>query len=278
MNYYSLVQKNFLTVWILILLTMALVLILTLTGCEKQGTDVISASEIPKETPKANVSENITTANASKNVSSLPSSDASSNKDLKLKSIMASTVYPKQYEDFEISFTVENPGKEKIDKFEYSLKITKQGVSGETLAKSSFEESTEAIPAGGKIKIRKEYSLSDLGAYSIEIKLDPDNKIKEKDEANNKAVADITVIKPTGSTANNSDNEGPAPKPSGTCVDTDGGKVYTKKGKCTDQGMYIAGFNDFCTSDTKIIELYCKEGECVQEEHSCVCEEGACSS
>lgn len=282
MNYYNLVQKNFLIVWILVLLSVALVLMLTLSGCGKQGTAVISAKEIPNETakaePKANVSENrATNTTAAANVSTA-ASDSSSNKDLKLRSILSSTMYPKQYVDFEISFNAENPGKEKIDKFEYSIKITKQGVSGETIIKSDSEESTESIPAGGKIKIRKEYSLSDIGTYSIEVNLDPNNKIKEKDETNNRAVTDVTVVKQTGSATNTSANELPAPKPSGNCVDTDGGKIYTKKGKCTDQGSYIAGLNDFCISATKIIELYCKEGECVQEEHNCVCAEGACSS
>jgi hypothetical protein len=65
--------------------------------------------------------------------------------------------------------------------------------------------------------------------------------------------------------------------PSGTCTDTDNGKVYTLKGTCTDNAAYSAGFHDFCSSNTKLVEMYCKEGQCVQEEHSCVCVEGACS-
>lgn len=274
MNYYNVVQKNFLTVWILILLTMALVLILTLTGCEKQ-TQVISveeataeeaaaAEETPQETPSSNETEEEPAE---------PQSDLTSKKDLRVKSIILSTIYPNPGESFEATITVENTGTEDITSFEYLINVYK----GAVLEKSTRQDYAAKLGAGSAAKIRQDYFFPDMGDYVLEVKLDPSNNIKEKDESDNMKTADFSVIAQTSSSSGSDADEGPSPAPSGSCSDTDGGKAYSTKGKCTDQVMYIAGFSDFCLSSTKLVEMYCKEGECVQEEHMCSCVEGACS-
>lgn len=254
------VQKNFLTVWTLILLTMALVLILTLTGCQKQeGTEVISAEEILEETAEQEPAavENETTETEV--------SETGAKKDLELKSVLASTIYPEVDELFDLTIKIKNTGTEDIASFDYLIKISK----GAVLEKSQYETYDEALPAGEDIRIKKEYYLSETDTYSIEIRIDPGDLIEEKSETNNEETIDITVVEPSG-------DSGPEPEPSDSCTDTDNGKAYSTKGKCTDQMTYSAGFNDFCLSSTMLMEMYCKDGRCEQEKHACSCVEGAC--
>jgi hypothetical protein len=271
---HKLVQRNFLIVWIIVLLSLALVLTLLFTSCDK-GTKVISANEIPNKTaeaqkPAASAQNTATNVSAKNTPAASAASDSSSKKDLKLATILTSTLYPKTNEIFEVTATVENAGLEKIDSFEYLINIMKGGA----LEKTQRGERSEGAIVGGKVKIRNEFSLSSTGEYVVEVIIDPSNKVKEFDETNNQNTATFNVMAP--STTTTQENEAPAPKPSGTCTDTDNGKIYTVKGKCTDQVAYIAGFNDFCTSDGELIEMYCKDGECVQDTHNCLCAEGAC--
>ncbi len=278
---HKLIQRNFIVIWIIVLLSLALVFTLILTGCQK--TKVISAKEIPKETEKpaapAQPNTTVSTKNAStaKNVSAeakpavTATADSSSKKDLNLAGVLADTIYPKSNEIFEVTLTVENAGLEKIDSFEYLVNIMKDGV----LQKFDRGERNEGLVAGGKVKLRSEFSLSSAGKYTIEASVDPSNAVKEFDESNNGKTTTITIVAPSAETTQ--ENEAPAPAPSGTCTDTDNGKIYTLKGKCTDSGAYSAGFNDFCISATRLVEMYCKSGECVQEEHACSCSEGKCS-
>ncbi len=274
---HKLIQRNFIVIWIIVLLSLVLVLTLLLTGCSR-GTTVISAKEIPNKTAEAekpvpaqpnavvNTTKNIS---AEKKPAAPAAADSSSKKDLKLVNILASTIYPQPNELFDVTANVQNPGQEKIDSFEYLINIMKGGA----LEKTQRGEGGE-LPAGGKIKIKNEFSLSSKGEYVIEVILDPGNKVKEFNEANNNNTFTINVVAPSNTTTHA--NEVAAPVSSGACTDTDGGLIYTAKGKCTDQGAYSAGFNDFCSSSTELVEMYCKNGVCAQTNHYCSCSEGAC--
>jgi len=117
-------------------------------------------------------------------------SDASSDYDLAIDKVLISTLYPDVGERFEIKLYVKNEGTEKFETFNYRIKIT-------TEAGSSVESDSQTYPSnlvtGDTVKITKDYSIDSAGTYKINIKLDPNNNISEKDESNNEYEKTVVI-------------------------------------------------------------------------------------
>jgi len=65
-----------------------------------------------------------------------------------------------------------------------------------------------------------------------------------------------------------------------SCLDSDGGKIYTTKGMIVYEGAKYLTVSDYCESDTRLIEYYCKNDSAIGTElYTCVdsiCLNGFC--
>lgn len=195
--------------------------------------------------------------------------------DLDLVNLFWDTKYPVLNEEDILNIKVENKGGSDVDGFTYMIKWYKDD---EFWKEENFVYNNE-LEAGDMVKIEESFSFSSTKTYKAKVYLDEDNEIEESDEFNNLLVAEVTPKVPsTGDDDDDDDeNDNGGASASGTCMDSDGGKDYYTKGTCTDEGEYLAGFDDICISSSLLWEMYCEDGVCKKYEKGCSCTDGACS-
>lgn len=240
-----------------------------LIGCAAETTVVRVTPQEPAQPQQPSAPAQNATAQQPVQPSQPSQPSGPSNKDLYLKDVLISTLYPDPGESFEVSPDIHNRGTEKIDKFDYTINIMKDG----NIVKTDTIIYSGGLDVGEKTRPDHVYSFKDEGAYKVEVSVDAFNSINEFDETNNEITKTISINKPSNYTSKVQDSAS-----MGTCTDSDGGKVYGQKGTCQDGASYLAPFADFCDTPSKLVELYCSNNRCQQEQRTCQCVSGICIS
>jgi len=265
----------------------ALFLLLFLAGCVQEGirivanntTNVSVVSANVTATPAANISNQTTsiTNNTATNISNATvSTGTPTNADLAVSNFFLSTLNPRPFDEFEVTFKIKNGGTQSIKDFEYSIKIMK----GNDVKKSeNYAYSSEIAANSMSEKIEKVFSL-EQGDYELILALDSSGKFLEPDESNNIKKQRFSVFNPSSSNSSSTYNSSHSPSSNTSssdnsgCTDTDGGATYDKYGVCTDK--YGSTVGDVCLEVNKLWEWRCVSGRCVSEYRTCTCLEGKC--
>ena len=267
-----------------------LILLAFVAGCAEEGVRVIRVNpngSVDQTAPKiispapssANQTQGSANSAVSNNTGTANTTTQTANTgtptraDLALDSFFLSDLNVNQNENFDVKFKIKNSGTGPIGNFVYVLMI----MLGSNVVKQGIYNYTQTISSGTtSSKITLTYSLADIGAYDIVVKLDPFGLFAEPNENNNEGTQRINVVAGNASAASGTSNP-TSPENSGTmgnCTDSDSGKNYNVVGSCRDsQGTSIS---DICVDSNKMWEWYCDAGKCAYEEHTCVCRGGIC--
>ncbi len=185
--------------------------------------------------------------------------------ELMLGPIQLSTMIPEPNQNLTVKFQFFNKGTSGLDDVGYSVSIS-QG--NKTIASDEgIHNSTIAVNSSASVESK--FKIADIGSYNLTVKIDPENQISEENELDNKKTLLIAVKKVYAPLTTHASSSQP-------CVDSDNGRNWTYKGVCQDLNEYQLGVTDSCESSSKLDEYYCKNNECVDETHMCVCLEGVC--
>src|SRR3989338_2243093 len=257
-----------------------IIFLVFIAGCAEEGVKVvkvtpgeeartITPSPEPNQTPSAPATTPAATTNTTSNATSAPVAQGTSTKaDLEITNFFLSSLNAGQNEAFEIKFKIKNAGSAEISNFEYSVKIMK----GNNVVKTDIYNYTQVLGVGTTTdRMELSYFLSDTGSYDIIVKLDPFNAFAEPKETNNEGKQKINIVEGNKTTTGSATNTS-----SGSCTDSDGGKVYNTKGSCSDS--VVSNMQDICIDVNELWEVYCdSDSRCAfEKEHTCYCQEGKC--
>jgi hypothetical protein len=265
-----------------------LFLSLFLIGCVQEGIKIVQVSNTTLQNAAVNANPASTVSNASNQTApanntvsntttnTTANTGTPTNADLAVSNFFLSTLNPRPFDEFEVTFKIKNGGTQSIKDFEYSIKIMK----GNDVKKSeNYAYSSEIAANSMSEKIEKVFSL-EQGDYELILALDSSGKFLEPDESNNIKKQRFSVFNPSSSNSSSTYNSSHSPSSNTSssdnsgCTDTDGGATYDKYGVCTDK--YGSTVGDVCLEVNKLWEWRCVSGRCVSEYRTCTCLEGKC--
>ncbi len=201
--------------------------------------------------------------------------------DLTISTIYWSTLYPEPGDSDELNFKVQNKGNVSVAGFNYKINLVKE----ESKWKEETYISNRTLNPGDEAKLEEGFVFNETGRFKAEVYIDWDNSIPESDEMNNhKEATSITVEEayvPEEDEEQDSESDEGLNKTENRdwCEDTDNGIKYYEKGRCTDNGPFTLGMDDYCKDKFTLIELYCTNStqRCrFAEPYECYCKNGAC--